>query len=148
MKLQTASEVISFAVELEDKSAKFYESLAEKFKDYRETFLSFVKENKKNKMLVQRAYNEVISDALETGFSFEGLDTDGYSIETNLSQDENLTSLINKALDMEEKIKRFYLGAAKKSESLLADVPRVFEKIARKRAERKEKLKLLFNPKL
>ena len=148
MKLQTASEVISFAVELEDKSAKFYESLAEKFKDYRETFLSFVKENKKNKMLVQRAYNEVISDALETGFSFEGLDTDTYSIETNLSQDENLTSLINKALDMEEKIKRFYLNAAKKSESLLADVPRAFEKIARKRAERKEKLKLLFNPKL
>ena len=148
MKLQTASEVISFAVELEDKSAKFYESLAEKFKDYRETFLSFVKENKKNKMLVQRAYNEVISDALETGFSFEGLDKDTYLIETNLSQDENLTSLINKALDMEEKIKRFYLNAAKKSESLLADVPRVFEKIARKRAERKEKLKLLFNPKL
>jgi len=143
MKLQTASEVISFARELEDKSAKFYESLAEKFKDYRETFLSFVKENKKNKMLVQRAYNEVISDALETGFSFEGLDKDTYLIETNLSQDENLTSLINKALDMEEKIKRFYLNAAKKSESLLADVPRAFEKIARKRAERREKLKLL-----
>jgi len=118
MKLQTASEVISFARELEDKSARFYESLAEKFKDYRETFLSFVKENKKNKMLVQRAYNEVISDALETGFSFEGLDKDGYSIETNLSQDENLTSLINKALDMEEKIKRFYLNAAKKNPKL------------------------------
>jgi len=144
MKLQTASQVISFSIELEDKSARFYESLAEKFKDYRETFLSFVKENKKNKMLVQRAYNEVISDALETGFSFEGLGANDYLIEVNLVQDEDLPCAIRKALDMEEKIQNFYLDTAKMSSSFLADIPRVFEKIAKKRDERKEKLKLLF----
>jgi rubrerythrin len=144
MQLQTASQVINFAVELEDKSAKFYEDLAEKFKQHREIFLSFVKENKKNKLLVQRVYNEVVSDALETGFSFEDLGIDDYLIEINLAEDISLPDVLKKALDIEAKIERFYLNAAKKSKSFLADVPRVFEKIGKKRDERKEKLKSLW----
>lgn len=143
MQLQTASQVINFAVELEDKSAKFYEDLAEKFKQYKEVFLSFVKENKKNKLLVQRVYNEVVSDALETGFSFEDLGVDDYLIEINLAEDVSLPDVLKKALDIEAKIERFYLNATKKSKSFLADVPRVFEKIGKKRDERKEKLKSL-----
>ncbi len=143
MQLQTASQVINFAVELEDKSAKFYEDLAEKFKQYKEVFLSFVKENKKNKLFVQRVYNEVVSDALETGFSFEDLGVDDYLIEINLAEDVSLPDVLKKALDIEAKIERFYLNAAKKSKSFLADVPRVFEKIGKKRGERKEKLKSL-----
>jgi rubrerythrin len=144
MQLQTASQVINFAVELEDKSAKFYEELAEKFKQHKEFFLSFVKENKKNKLLVQRVYNEVVSDALETGFSFEDLGIDDYLIEINLAEDVSLPDVLKKALDIEAKIERFYLNAAKKSKSFLADVPRVFEKIGKKRDERKEKLKSLW----
>jgi hypothetical protein len=143
MQLQTASEVINFAVELEDKSAKFYEDLAEKFKQYKEVFLSFVKENKKNKLLVQRVYNEVVSDALETGFSFEDLGVDDYLIEINLAEDVSLADVLKKALDIEAKIERFYSNATKKSKSFLADVPRVFERIGKKRDERKEKLKSL-----
>lgn len=144
MKLQTASQVISFALQLEDQSAKFYEDLVQKYKEDKETLLSFVKENRKNKLVIQRTYNEVISDALETGFSFEGLDTDDYSIEIDLAQGENLRSILKKALNMEGKIESFYLNAAEKSKSLLADIPRVFEKTARKRDERKLKLKILF----
>jgi len=143
MQLQTASQVINFAVELEDKSAKFYEDLAEKFKQYKEVFLSFVKDNKKNKLFVQRVYNEVVSDALETGFSFEDLGVDDYLIEINLAEDVSLPDVLKKALDIEAKIERFYLNAAKKSKSFLADVPRVFEKIGKKRNERKEKLQSL-----
>lgn len=143
MQLQTASQVINFAVELEDKSAKFYEDLAEKFKQYKEVFLSFVRENKKNKLFVQRVYNEVVSDALETGFSFEDLGVDDYLIEINLAEDVSLPDVLKKALDIEAKIERFYVNAAKKSKSFLADVPRVFEKIGKKRDERKEKLKSL-----
>ena len=143
MQLQTASQVINFAVELEDKSVEFYEDLAEKFKQYKEVFLSFVKENKKNKLLVQRVYNEVVSDALETGFSFEDLGVDDYLIEINLAEDVSLPDVLKKALDIEAKIERFYLNAAKKSKSFLADIPRVFEKIGKKRDERKERLKSL-----
>ena len=74
MKCETASQVISFAVELEDRAAKFYEDLAQKHEQHKETFLSLVKENKKNGLHVRRAYREVITDALEAGFCFEGLD--------------------------------------------------------------------------
>lgn len=143
MQLQTASQVINLAVELEGKSAKFYEDLAEKYEEGKEFFLSFVKENKKNKLLVQRVYNEVVSDALETGFSFEDLGVDDYLIEINLAEDISLPDVFKTALDIEAKIERFYLNAAKKSKSFLADISRVFEKIGKKRDERKEKIKSL-----
>ena len=145
MKLQTASQVTSFCMELEDRSAKFYEDLAQKYKEGEETFLSFVKGNKKNKLQVQRVYNETVSDTLETGFSFEGLDVDDYLIEIHVAEDENFPRDRRRALDIEEKIQNFYLDAAKMSKAFLADVPRVFEKIAKNRNERKLKLKSLFS---
>lgn len=144
MQLTTASAVINFAEELENKSAKFYEGLAQKYEEYKETFLSFVKENKKNKLLMQRSYNEVISDALETGFSFEGLGVDDYLIEVSLTEDESLPDALKKALDVEEKIQKFYLDAAEKSKSLMADVPRALERIGKKRDERKKRIKSIF----
>lgn len=141
MQLQTASQVINFAVELEDKSAKFYEDLTKKYEEGRETFLSFVKENKKNKLWTQRAYNEVVSDALETGFSFEGFCIDDYLIEVNLHQGGDI---LKETLAIEDKIQRFYLDVAERSKSFLADIPREFERIGKKREERKRKIKSIF----
>jgi len=143
MKLKTASEVINFAKEVEEKSAELYESLAKIYSQYGDVFLSFFKENNKNKLWVQRVYQEVVSDALETGFSFEGLDTDNYLIEVNLSEDESLSEVLKKILKMEEKIQKFYIDAAEKSKSLLADVPRVFERIVKRREKRKLEIKNL-----
>jgi len=143
MKLKTASEVINFAKEVEEKSAELYESLAKIYSQYGDVFLSFFKENNKNKLWVQRVYQEVVSDALETGFSFEGLDTDNYLIEVNLSEDESLSEVLKKILKMEEKIQKFYIDAAEKSKSLLADVPRIFERIVKRREKRKLEIKNL-----
>jgi len=141
MRLKTASEIVKFAGELEEKSANFYEKMAERFPERKDIFLSFAKENRKCKKMVQRAYSEVVSDALETGFSFEGMESGKYLIETNFSQNDNVRLLLNKALEMEKKIQKFYLDAAEKSKSLLADVPRVFERIGKKREERKHKIR-------
>ena len=143
MRLKTASEVINFAKEVEEKSAEFYEGLAKMYSQYGDVFLSFVKENNKNKLWIQRVYQEVVSDALETGFSFEGLDTDNYLIEVNLSKDKDLSEVLKKTLEMEEKIQKFYIDAAEKSKSLLADVPRVFERIVKRREKRKLEIKNL-----
>ena len=41
MKLQTASSVISLAKELENKTAKFYEDLAERYAEGKDSFLAF-----------------------------------------------------------------------------------------------------------
>ena len=49
---------------------------------------------------------------------------------------------INKAIEIEDKIIQFYKTAAEQSASLMADVPRTFTQITKKRAHRIEKLRL------
>jgi len=143
MKLNTASETINFAVKLENDSAKFYEDAAQKYVKTRKAFLSFAEENKRNRTLVERTYYEVISDALEAGFSFEGLNADDYPIETGLTSDTSYSDVLRRAIGIEDRIQRFYLDAAEKSKSLMADVPRAFERVAKRRNERKLKLRSL-----
>ena len=143
MNLNTASEAVSFAKELETESAKFYENLAQRYAEGKDIFLSFAKENNKNIVQTERAYFGVISDALEGCFSFKGIDTDNYSIETTLSEGRSYADALNMAVALEEKIVKFYLDAAEVSKSLMADVPQAFERIAKKRNERILKLKSL-----
>jgi rubrerythrin len=144
VKSPTASAVISLAVKLEEDSAAFYEQLAERWADISEIFTSFSTQNKKNKTAVQRSYYGVISDALEGCFAFTDLDTEDYLINTNLSRDESYADCLHRATEIEDRIIAFYLDAAKPAKSLLADVPRTFERIASKRKERLLKLKELF----
>lgn len=143
MELNTASEAISFSKELETESAKFYENLAQRYAEGKEIFLSFAKENNKNIVQTERAYFGVISDAIEGCFSFKGIDTDNYSIETTLSEGRSYADALNMAVALEEKIVKFYVDAAEVSKSLMADVPQAFERIAKKRNERILKLKSL-----
>ncbi len=143
MQLATASQVVNFAKELEGKSAKLYEDLAQSYEEHREAFLCLAKENMKNKLRVQRVYTEVVSDALETGFSFEGLNPEDYSIRTELIENNSCFNRIKTAMDAEEKIQEFYLAATKQSKSFLTDISRVFATMAKKRVERRLKLRSL-----
>lgn len=145
MKLNTSSSVISFVRKLEENSIKFYEDLAQRYTESREIFLSFVKENKKNITFVQRTYREGITDVIEGCFSFEGLDTDNYMLKAEIAKNTSYSDLLKMAIEMEEKIQNFYLDTAEKSKSLMADIPRVFERIAQKRDKRKRQLKSLYN---
>ncbi len=143
MKLNTASAVISFAKELEENSIKYYENLIQKNTQDKEAFLTFIRENKKNIVLVQRVYYEVISDAIEGCFSFEGLDTDNYTFNTELPIKTSYTETLKNAIEIEEKIQKYYIESAEVSKSLMADIPRAFKRIARKRDKRKIELKSL-----
>jgi rubrerythrin len=143
MKLNTASAVISFAKELEENSIKYYENLIQKYPQDKETFLAFIKENKKNVVLVQRVYYEVITDAIEGCFAFEGLNTDNYSFSIELPKDASYSDVLEKARKIEEKIQKYYSDSSKVSKSLMADIPRVFEGVAKKRDKRKIELKSL-----
>lgn len=145
MELNTAAAVIRFAEEVEEKSAKFYDDCAKKYKEAEETFLSFVRENKKNVILVKRAYYGVISDALEACFSFKGLTVDEYLFETEFDEKTSLSDILKMSLEMENKIQKFYQRAGMLSESLLADVPRALKKVAEKRNERKHNLESLLD---
>lgn len=142
MKLCTASETISFIRGLEEKGAAFYESLAERFPARKELFLAFSRENHKYIKQVQMAYQSVITDAIEGCFAFD-LDTDDFILNTDLPRDTGMADAAKKALEIEDVILRCYTKGAEQSGSLLADVPRNFKIIVKKRQSRLETLRSL-----
>jgi rubrerythrin len=142
MKLNTASEVISFAKRLEQDSAMFYEDLARRYAKDKDTFLSLAKENEKNIVQVERAYYGVITDAIEGCFSFN-VNPTKYSLKTELAEKASYSEGLRRAIEIEEKIMKFYSEAAEQSKSLMADVPRAFKMIAKKRGNRQSTLKSL-----
>ena len=144
MILHTASEGITFSKKLENDSAEFYENLAQQNTRDAEIFQSFSKENKKNITQVERAYYGVITDAIEGCFAFN-IDTDDYSLKTVVEDGMDYTDVLKTALETENTIIKFYTDAAEQSRSLMADVPRAFTLIARKRAGRLGKLESLIS---
>ncbi len=142
MSLNTSSEVISFTKELESGAARFYEDLAQRHPKDEAILLSFAKENKQNIVQIERAYYSVISDAIEGGFAFN-IESDEYRFDTTIAENTGYSKSLEKAIQIEEKMVKFYTDAAEQSRSLMADVPRVFTLVARKRANRSAKLRSL-----
>jgi len=147
--LNTASLIISFYSRLEDQIAGFYEDLArnERYSDGRGTFLAFAKENKKHKEMVQRTYREVITDAIETGFSFSRLDERDYQVNTSLIEGPSFSDALKMAIDIEDKSFRFCANVSESSKALLADISQAFAWVANRKAKRKDILESLFNEK-
>lgn len=138
--LHTASEVLTLAKKLENESAKFYEDLSQRYAKDVDVLLSFAKENGKNVVQIERAYYEVITDAIEGCFAFN-INPDDYAFKTELAEGASYSDALDKAIELEEKVGEFYTVAAEQSKSLMADVPRAFEMVAKKRNNRKAKLK-------
>lgn len=139
----TASSVISFAERLEDRSAVFYRDLADAFPEEDETFASMAEDCGKTKTSVLRTYRETVSDALETGFSFEGLDLTDYEVDVALEGDVDYQEAVARAVTLEETASDFYVDVAKRSRSLLATIAMAFKSAARRRKRRKQKLESL-----
>ncbi len=133
MILHTASEGVTLAKKLENESAGFYEELARRYPQNAEMFLSFAKENKKNITNTERVYYGVITDAIEGSYAFN-MNSDDYTIDTAVSS--NNKEMLQKALSIEETVVKFYSTAAEQSGALMADLPRAFLLIAKKRNNR------------
>jgi hypothetical protein len=142
MKLHTASETVSFVKELEEKAARFYEDLAKRYSKDEDFFLAYAKENNKYFSQIQRAYYSVITDAIEGGYAFD-LEADDHTLDTELPEEASYADALDKAVEIEEKIIRFYMVAAEQSMSLMADVPRNFKIVAKKRGGRIPKIRSL-----
>ncbi len=142
MEINTCSAAISFSRKLEEDSAKFYEELAQRHTKDAEILLSFAGENKKNIIQIERAYYGVISDALEGCFAFN-INPDNYALKTELAEGVSYPEALKQAVELEEKLIKFYSDAAEQSRSLMADIPRVFTIVAKKRSSRIPKLESL-----
>jgi rubrerythrin len=140
MNINTCSQVVSLARELEKQAAGFYRDLARRWPQKEDFFLGFAGENENYVTLVERAYYGVISDAYEGCFAFD-MDPEAYSINIDLPEGVSLSEAGAAALAMEEKLIGFYREAARQSKSLMADVPRAMELVARKRSERVGRLR-------
>ena len=141
MELSTASAAIRFAKKLEDESREVYERVAERYPDWEGTLAPFIRDNKRNVGSIDRTYIGVVSDALDTQFAFEGIDTDDYEIVTDLP--DSLDQIVAVLAANEETILAFYRAAGNSSRDLLADIPRAFERIGSKRSPRTEILRAL-----
>jgi rubrerythrin len=139
MIINTCSGAMSFAKELENESSQFYQKLSERFTKEKDLFLSLAKENGEYITQIERAYYGVISDAIEGCFAFN-IDPNEYTFGTELKENASYAEVLGKAVEIEEKIIKFYSDAAEQSKSLMADVPRAFKMVAKKRNLRKEKL--------
>ncbi len=142
MGISTCSEAISLSKELENESAKFYQELSKRFERDKDLFLTFAKENSKYVSQIERAYYGVITDMIEGCFAFN-LNPEDYKVMMTPSKDISYSDALKEALAMEEKILKFYGVAAEQSKHLMADVPRNFTLVAKKRNERIPKLKEL-----
>jgi hypothetical protein len=142
MGISTCSGAISLSRELENESAKFYEALADRFEKDKDLFLTFAKENRKYVKQIEQAYYGVITDAIEGCFAFD-LNEEEFQIKPASSKVADYSAALKEAVAIEEMILNFYRIAAEQSKHLMADVPRSFNLVAKKRIERVPKLKAL-----
>ena len=144
MEISTCSGAISLSRELENESAKFYQEMSKRFEKDKDLFLGFAKDNAKYVTQIERAYYGVITDAIEGCFAFD-LNAEDYRIQATPSKDASYSNALKEALAMEERILKFYHTAAEQSKHLMADVPRNFTLVAKKRSERVPKLKAILD---
>lgn len=138
----TASAIMSTVERLEDTSAAFYTALAAAYPAQAKLFQGYAEDCEKHKTQILRTYQETVTDALETNFSFEGLSLAKYAFEATPSG-KGLSEDLKAALNLEETAIAFYTQVAKACESLLATIPRTLARVAKRRARRRDELREL-----
>jgi rubrerythrin len=141
----TAAAIISFCQRLEDHSAALYTELAKRFPQRGKLFEEMAEDCKKHKIQIVRTYQETVTDALETNYSFEGLQLPEEAADIVVSGDSDLNAALSAAIALEDRAITFYEEVAVRSESLLATIPRAFNRVARRRQRRKESLAALLS---
>lgn len=132
--LKTASSVINYIVTIESASADFYGQSAAAYSELQNALEKLAKENKKYGKRIKKAYYSAVTDALETNFSFKGLEATVVLPETG--ECESAAHLQIQAIALEKSIQSFYLEAADQSKGLLADVPKAIMRLAKERDKR------------
>ena len=130
---------------MEDEITRFYQILATRdtFSRGQQTFHTFAQESQKHKKMILRTYREIVSDALETSFSFVGVKTEDYTLDTDLPPDITYEKALTKAEVIEDLSSKFCMTAGQQSQSLLAGIPQAFQRIAKRKVQRKQILQTL-----
>lgn len=137
MEQHTASAVISFSERLQDASARFYRDLAAAYPAQGGVLAEYAQRCARDAVQLGRTYRETVTDALETNYSFAGLELP-----------ENLLGIAAPAGDwaaaraaavaLEEGAAAFYEAVAAQGAALLATIPRAFQRVAERRRAQAE----------
>jgi len=138
MKLGTAGAVLAFAIELEAKSADFYQEVASLAKDpvHGEVLSSLAEAKRQRKKLLERSRREYLNEILLE--PIDGLEGSRYFSPTGLSSKEHPDAVKQVADELEANSRTFYLDAAVLM--TLPQIARVLKKLAEGNAEHKLRL--------
>ena len=125
----TASAVMRFLDELEAGGEAYYRALAAHFPGQAAAFERCAAICAKNRVQVARSYQETISDALEAGYAFEGLDLSPYA-PAPTGVPGSLAEAIAAGISQEESAAACHEDVAARSARLLATIPRVLQRAA------------------
>jgi rubrerythrin len=142
----TASTVISFAERLEEDSSKFYDGLATAYPEQAELFQTLARDCRKNKVFVTRTYQETVTDALETGYSFKGLVLHDFMPHVGWQDGMTLSTAVEAAIALESKAAELYGDLAERSATLLSTIPSAFRKIRDNRKAHALRLEAVAKP--
>jgi rubrerythrin len=143
MEISTFGALLAFAIDLEERTAAFYESAAnmDGCTGVRDTLLEMAGQNRKRKGLLVSTRQENITEMVLEPIS--DLHARDYMVETELSQSLDCPQVLAKASELEQRAQRFYTDAGEKAKHLLAGVARTFARLAREKGSRIHELKAL-----
>ncbi|MGB9300771.1 MAG: hypothetical protein WCD51_09280 [Anaerolineae bacterium] len=138
MKLGTAGAVLAFAIDLEARSAEFYEEAGTLAKDpaHIEVYSSLAEAKRERKKLLERSRREYVNEILLE--PIDGLESSQYLGQAGLSSERDPGAARRAADELEANSRRFYLEAA--DLIALPQIARVLRKLAEGNADHRLRL--------
>ena len=142
MKLGTAGAVLAFVIDLEARSAEFYEEAATLVKDpaHSEVYSSLAEARRERKKLLERSRREYVNEILLE--PIEGLEASQRLAEIDLSSEKDPSATRQVAEDLEANSQRLYVDAAELM--VLPQIARVLRKLAQGNADHRLRLDSLY----
>jgi hypothetical protein len=138
MKLGTAGAVLSFAIDLEARSADFYEEAAilASASAHREAYSSLAEAKRERKKLLERSRREYLNEILLE--PIDGLEASQQLGQTGLSSPKDPEAARQVAKQLESETQRLYLDAA--ALIALPQIARVLRRLAQGNADHEQRL--------
>jgi rubrerythrin len=138
MKLGTAGAVLAFAIDLEARSAEFYQEAASLTKDpaCSELFLSLAEAKRERKRLLERSRREYVNEILLE--PIDGLEASPQLAQTGLTSEKDPGTARQVAQELEVNSRTLYLEAA--GLIALPQIARVLKKLAQGNAHHGQRL--------
>lgn len=139
---RTFGSVIRFALDLEITAISFYEQAKNRGiakGPVSDIFTSFAKDHAKRKDLLEHTRREKLNEMILEPIS--EIDNAKYKPKLQLLDSLDEKSVLNQAIEIEEKAVAFFSDTSVIAKSLLAEVARIFIKMAKENQEKISKLK-------